>query len=163
MPEIKQYYYEKTKEEVSRQHWNTGSCIARNLINKKENKYSHTEGTMANYIRPIIRNNFNEPNGKHQWMKIAEDRLSYLPLSEEEAGYLKQLFDAHNTNNQSAEIMGLYKAGYLTKREAQEKIFNITDYWYGSIMNEFREKFHFTPICIKYLEEVLNFNPESNK
>ena len=41
-----------------------------------------------------------------------------------------------------------------TKEEAKELIFDITDTWYGYIMIEFKNKYHFTPQSVCRLEEI---------
>lgn len=108
--EMSEYYYECTREEVKAQPWNTGSNIARNIIAKDKNIYEHAEGTIGHYVRPIVKENFTSPNSNTQWMKLAEDKLSYEPLTEEELDYLQHLFDTNNVNNNKAKIMSLYKS-----------------------------------------------------
>lgn len=61
-------------------------------------------------MRPIVKENFTSPNSNTQWMKLAEDKLSYEPLTEEELDYLQHLFDTNNVNNNKAKIMSLYKS-----------------------------------------------------
>lgn len=108
--EMSNYYYECTKEEVKEQPWNTGSNIARNIIAKDKNVYEHAEGTIGNYVRPIVKEKFTSPNSETQWMKASKDGLSYEPLTEEELAYLKTLLEQKNVNNNKAKIMSLYKS-----------------------------------------------------
>lgn len=152
--EMTDYYYECTKEEVKEQPWNTGSNIARNIIAKDKNVYEHAEGTITNYVRPIVKEKFTSPNPDAQWMKLAEDKLSYIPLTEEELDYLQHLFDTNNVNNNKAKIMSLYKSKQISKREASEQIFNLTEGWYGTIMQNFKAKYKFVPITVRHLNEV---------
>lgn len=151
------YYYEQTKVEVKEQPWNTGSNIARNIIAKDKNVYEHAEGTITNYVRPIVKEKFTSPNSETQWMKLSEDQLSYEPLTAEELDYLKILFEQKNVNNSKAKIMSLYKSKQISKREASEQIFNLTETWFGTVMQKFKSKYGFVPITVRHLEEVQNF------
>lgn len=155
VPEMETYYYGQTRDEVEKQPWNTGSNISRNIIANNKNIYNHAEATIANYVRPIIKHNFSKEDA--QWMRQSEDHLSYEPLTQEQLDYLTYLFDQHNVNNRKATIMSHYKSGYITKEEAKELIFDITDTWYGYIMIEFKNKYHFTPQSVCRLEEIQNF------
>ena len=78
-------------------------------------------------------------------MRLSDD----LELEEDELEFLKIAF---SKNFQSAEILGLYHSGYLTKREVQEQLFNLTNDWYS----RFRSKFGFIPIYVRKLEENKN-------
>ena len=55
---ISEYYYLETKKIVKEDPWNTGSNIARNIINRDENIYNHKEATIAGYVCPIIKEKF---------------------------------------------------------------------------------------------------------
>lgn len=91
---IRQYYSEKTEEVVREKPWNTGSCIARNIILKSENNiYNHKEDTAARYVRGILREEkYFTSQSDSQWMRLSADKLSYVPLTDEETAYLTGLF-----------------------------------------------------------------------
>lgn len=155
--EISEYYYECTKEEVKEQPWNTGSNIARNIVEKDKNKYEHAEGTICNYVRPIIKKNFLSSSPETQWMRLNDNKTAYIPLTEEEQAYFFSLLEKHNVKVQRATIMGQYKTGYLTKKEASELLFDAQEISYSYIISQFKEKYHFVPTCVSRLEEVQNF------
>ena len=155
--EIKEYYYEKTKEEVKEKPWNTGSNISRNIIAKDQNIFNHTEGTMSNYIRPIVRDKFVSPINESQWMKLSEDKLSYEPLTQEEHDYFISLFSSEEDRKERAKIIGDYKSRYITKAEMKEKLFEQAEFRYDQIISSFKKKFNFVPISVKYLQETQDF------
>ena len=80
--EIKEYYTDETDKIVERNPWNTGSNIAREIVSKK-NKYNHAEGTAANYVRPILKNNYNISLEK-EWRKPNYETFVYEVLTDEE-------------------------------------------------------------------------------
>lgn len=157
-PEIKEYYYEQTKEEIKKQPWNTGSNIARNIEAKNKNKYDHVQGTMGNYIRPIIKEKFLPPHAKAQWMRLSDDRLSYVPLTQEELDYFTSLFNSKS--QEEKEIIGKQRAGYITKREAKEQILELAEIRYDQAIFMFRDKFGYMPQYVKHLEEVIQWEEE---
>lgn len=157
VPEIKEYYLDKTRKYVKQSHWNSGSNISRNIMANNENKFEHQISTMNNYLRPIIRDYFLEPNAPSQWMKISPSRLSYIPLSEQEMAYLEECMERYNCTNESLKLMSQYHQGLISKEETKDKIFDLKEYNYGKIIRAFSNKFGFTPLNISYLEEVQHF------
>lgn len=143
------FYKEQVEAEVQEQKWNTGSNIARNIEAKGHNKYEHKTGTMTGYICPIIREDYISIGTQSQWMRAADDRLSYVPLTEEQNEYLSSLW---GVDKESASIMADYKAGYITKRWAKEALFEAQDTRYCTVMAKFKKKYNFIPIHVKDLQ-----------
>lgn len=153
----KEYYYKCTQEEVAEQPWNTGSNIARNLINKNKNLPQHqNENYLATQIRPIVKEKFVNQGTEKQWMRLSDDKLSYEPLTEEQLDYLQQVFKKNSAEEQHMQILGEFKSGYITKREASEQLFNVTEFSYGKAMIDFKAKYGFRPQVVKHLEENEN-------
>lgn len=156
--EIKDYYLEATREEVERNHWNTGSNIARRIVkNDLKNRFSHAEGTITNYVRPIIKDKFINEATVCQWMKLDKDNDEYLPLSEEQEEFLANLFAKKITANELGEktmdIVAQVISGYMSKEEAGDAVVEIAYKTYMQTMSEFKAQFGFMPVKVKLLEE----------
>ena len=159
--EVIDYYYNCTKEEVKDQPWNTGSNIARNIIAKKKNKYDHAEGTIGNYIRPIIKSKFLSSTAERQWMRLSDDQLSYIPLDEEQMEFLISLLKDNNEQIRIDvfDLFNDFRLQYITNLELGLELQSyIEKNWYGKIMSKFKSKYGFTPMHVKKLQEVQNFN-----
>lgn len=161
--EIKKYYYSQTKNEVKMEPWNTGSNIARKIVRSdSKNRYGHAEGTIANYVRPIIKSHFVSSGSETQWMKLEKEEAKYLPLTGEQSEFLEYLFshrvgDAEDLTSWSMQVMADIVAGYVDKEEAKEEWMSRVYKTYMQIMHEFREKFGFMPVKVRYLAEIENF------
>lgn len=162
MKEINSFYYQKTKEEVKKSPWNSGSNIARNIIYNDDNMFNHAESTMVNHIRPIIKSNFLSPNADGQWMKISEDRLGYEELTEEQKNFFNKLL-GDNVGQKEAimKIIGELQSGYITRTQAKEKMLNISEKGYFYLMSAFKNEYGFMPVYVKYLQEIQNFDEEN--
>lgn len=145
----RKYYKEKTKEELTDQPWNTGANIARNIIRKGQNKFDHREGTICNYVRPILKNAI--VSGK-QWMQSDKENYTYVPLTEEEQKYLNALFHGKVDPNEDYDSLQEYKAGYITRKEVGEEVLNRVEIRYDMVMEKFKRKFGFIPIYVKHFE-----------
>lgn len=155
---IRQYYSEKTEEVVREKPWNTGSCIARNIILKNENNiYNHKEDTAARYVRGILREEkYFTSQSDSQWMRLSADKLSYVPLTDEETAYLTELFYSYTEEGRQAreiEKFSEYKSGYITEKELKQFLFECINYTYESIMSQFKERYGFRPQKIKFLDK----------
>jgi hypothetical protein len=77
--------------EIESSPWNTGSNIARNIIAKGGNIFGHTEGTLTNYIRFILKEKFISPDAESRWMRQSGDKLRYEPLTGEEEEAFREI------------------------------------------------------------------------
>lgn len=153
---IAAHYLEKTREIVAEDPWNTGSNIARNIIAKEESLFNHKENTIAGYVRPIIREKFIPPLAEKSWRRLSKDRLHYEPLTEEQEEFLNQLLTENSLEGQKKkelEKFAEYKEGYITETELKDYLMSSVGASYGSMMMRFKNKFGFTPMLIKHLEE----------
>lgn len=155
---IKAYYSIKTEEIVKEKPWNTGSCIARNIIDEEKNNiYKHKEDTAARYVRDILKEEgYIHPFGDSQWMRLAPNRLEYIPLTEDQKEYLSKLFYSYTQEGRSAQEMekfAEYKSGYITEIELKQFLFNHINYSYESIMSQFKNEYGFRPQKVKYLDK----------
>lgn len=91
-------------------------------------------------------------------MRLSDDRLSYVPLTQEELDYFTSLFNSKS--QEEKEIIGKQRAGYLTKREAKEKILELAEIRYDQAIFMFRDKFGYMPQYVKHLEEVVKWEEE---
>ena len=150
--EIKQYYSKETENIVKKEPWNTGSNIARDIIENNKNKYNHTEGTIANYVRPIIRNEYDITEKK--WMRLME---TYEPLTKEQEAYLQECFQTFYERNgkTSAELCADLECGLITKIEFAQYLADQTFSQYTKAMDTFKIKFGFRPIKVPKLEKKI--------
>lgn len=150
LKEIKAFYSEKTDDLINNNPWNTGANIARQII-AKDNRYDHKEGTAANYVRPILKEEYTITEHK-EWHKPNYITFVYEPLEEEEKEYLNELFKKymHRLSSESIiEAIAAEDAGYCTKEEAYDQIKGT----YNQVMNEFKEKYGYRPIKIGKYEK----------
>lgn len=155
--DVSEYYRDCVIEEVQEQPWNTGSNISRNIIAKDRNIYNHAITTMCNYVRPIIKNEFLDENSCAKWMCQARDKLSYRDMTEEELIYFDNLLKDYKITKEQAKIKGDFRAGYITEEEAKNKLFEITNNWFDSVIDKFHTKFGRYPVYVRYLEQRRNF------
>ena len=146
--EIKKYYSEETEKIVANEPWNTGSNIARNIIKNKKNKYEHSQGTIANYVRPIIKEEYDIVEKK--WMRREE---IYVNLTQEEEEYLQECFKTFYERNgkTSAELCADLECGLITKIEFAKYLADQTFSQYTKAMDTFRMRFGFRPIKVRKL------------
>lgn len=137
--EMKQFYAKETEHIIQYKPRNTGVNIAREIVDKN-NKYSHAEGTAANYIRPILKEEY-MVSDKKEWCCVNYDKYTYEPLTEKQLVYLKQLFQQYMGEESIANIVAEQEAGYRTKEEA----FNSIKGLYNDAMEAFKEQYGFRP------------------
>lgn len=154
---IKAYYHEETCKFIEKDPWNTGSNIARNIIANDEQLYSHKTDTIARYVRPIIREEFVHDYTDTAWMRLDGSKLNYIHLTEEELGYLNELFVKYSSKESKQQMQlekySEYESGYITKEELADFLMNQVKSNYCAIMADFMDKYGFRPQKIKYLEQ----------
>lgn len=146
--EMKEFYSEKTHSIIDKKPWNSGSNIAREIC-ATDNVFAHSEKTARDYVRPVLKNDFEIADDK-QWMRINYLTFSYDPLDEEELNYLKEMFKRYIGRDAEviADIISEQRSGYLSKEEAYDKINNT----YDTAMDKFKEKYGFRPIKVAKYE-----------
>lgn len=156
LKEKEDFYKEETSKLIKKMPRNTGSNIARN-IEATNNKYSHAEGTIGNYVRSCLRKHY-EPEDR-QWCFLSTDKLTYEPLTEEQSMYLKECFDIfYNGDLSTAEIMSDYKAGTITRAEMKEKLVEAVERPYENAICRFRDKYSKYPLNVPIWVEGINFS-----
>lgn len=148
--DIKEFYRQETEKVVKYQPWNTGANIARKILSV-DNKYQHAEGTAANYVRPILKEEYCLSEEK-QWMEAHYDRYEYVPITKEQEEFLKIQFKKQfgNDNQTVIDIMAARDAGYMT----EEEVVKALESKYSIAMNEFLACFGFRPIKVgKYIKK----------
>lgn len=137
--EIKEFYAEETEHIIQYKPRNTGANIAREIVDKN-NKYSHAEGTAANYIRPILKEDY-KLSDKKDWCYINYENHTYEPLADEQLKFLKELFQQYMGEDSIADIIAEQEAGYKTKEEAYNNIKG----FYDDAMEAFKNRYGFRP------------------
>lgn len=148
--EIKSYYAKETKKIVEKEPWNTGSNIARNIINKDKNKYNHAQATISNYVRPVLREEYDVT--EKRWMRLMD---TYEPLTEEQELYLQECLTVFRKNNSTIfeDLISDLECGLATKAEIMKYAFDKQYAEYNRSMDLFKIKFGFRPIKVPKLEK----------
>lgn len=144
---IKDFYVQKTDKIIESNPWNTGSNIARWVV-ATDNKFNHKEGTAANYIRPILKEEYNLSD-ERRWSEIDYEKYTYEPITQEQEKYLKELFEKYLGGEQIGNIIAERDAGYISKEQAYDKM----EGNYNDAMKAFKEKYGFRPIKIGKYEK----------
>lgn len=153
---MREYYSEQTAEIVKDHPWNTGTCIARNIIAKDKNIYDHKLDTMSRYTRAVVKEEYTSPFQETQWMRLSDDKLTYKPLTEEEYEFLIALFKANSTEGRSQRNIEAYadfKSGYINQEELATILLDNTEKAYTEIIGAFADYFGFRPMKIRHLSK----------
>lgn len=140
--EKKQFYTEQTDKVVQKYPLNTGANITRSIL-KTDNRYNHSERTGANYVRPILRENYHLSE-ERVWCQLDYNNNIYKPITPEQESFLKSMFKIYLSDDKTAEIMAAQEAGYITKDE----VFDVLHSNYNDAINRFIEKYGFRPLKI---------------
>lgn len=150
--EIASFYKEKTHEIVEKQPLNTGSNIARMIINE-DNKYNHAELTATRYVRPIVKNDYVKDS--YQWCFMDYTNNKYDALTEEELDYLRECFANSSTKDKILDETMLHIDAYLNniidKQELCNAIVNKSLNSYKLAMDRFKEKYGKRPMAVPLL------------
>lgn len=117
--EIMAFYKEKTAEIVDKQPLNTGSNIAR-IIVETDNKYDHAELTATRYVRPVINEGYDK--SLRQWCFINYETKEYELLSEEQLQYLQECFCSKGASKQELNEEMLYVDAFLNNEISYNEI-----------------------------------------
>lgn len=155
-----QYYKERTDKIIAAEPYNSGSNVARNI--QVNNKYQVQEDTVARYVRKLLRQCYITIDDR--WSRPSEDNLHYIPLTEEELIYLKELFKTKGNNELNYKYCAEYQAGNISKQEFLELLGDNVLNDYNTIMNLFKERFGYRPIKTKkYEPHNWDDTPQINK
>lgn len=141
------FYKEETDRLISKNPWNTGSNIAQQ-ISDKNNRYCHATGTIANYVRPILKQDYVLKDDERVWMEKDYDNYRYMPLTKQQLEFLNGLFQEKMGSSDYADLVSKVKAGYLTDMEAGLIMFNSEQKNYDIVMQIFKARFGFRPIKV---------------
>lgn len=155
--EKKQKYYEGEVDRIVKQKpFNTGANISRNIIADNRNIFNHAEATITGYVCPIIKQSYLVPNCEKLWVRLSEDKLDYIPLTEEELDYLYDLIAQNSKegmHQKEIEAFAEYKNGYIDEQELKERLMHNVGQSYGHLMKSFKAKFGFYPQRVRKLEK----------
>lgn len=152
-----EYYKERTDEIVSKEPYNSGANIARNI--QQNNKYKVKQETVARYVRTVLKGFYISMDDR--WSRPSEDKLHYIPLTEEELTYLHNLFKTHSNNELNFKYCAEFEAGNIDRQEFLELLGNNVLNDYQSIMSAFVEKYGYRPIKTKKFEPKTKAMEES--
>lgn len=138
MPEMLAFYEQETDHIIQYKPRNTGSNIAREIA-AHNNKYEHAEGTIANYIRPVLKRNY--AIGEREWCEIDYEHFTYNPINEHQLNFLKEQFKKYLSSDDVADTIGDVEAGYITQDEAYKRLKS----HYNDAMDAFKNEYGFRP------------------
>ena len=144
--EQRRYYLEKTVNIIEIQPRNTGSNIARIINRNKLNKFNHKEGTISNYVRPILRKNYYSNEEDRTWCEFDEEFLIYKPLTKAQKDYLYEHFNPNQ--KEILDKVADYESKTITKEEVCDAIVESTKVPYKAAIKKFKEKYGFIPIRV---------------
>lgn len=150
-----QFYKERTDDIVTKEPYNSGANIARN-ISATNNKYNVKEETISKYVRTILKGFYISIDDR--WSRPSEDHLHYIPLTAEEVAYLQSLFKSKSNNDLNYKYCAEYEAGNIDRQEFLELLGNNVLNDYQTIMTAFQEKYGYRPIKTKKFQPA----PEKN-
>lgn len=153
---IQAYYESCTEKIVKEKPLNTAACIARNIIHDKKQLKTHKEGTVAGYVRPIVKEKYYSPFQSMVWCRLSDNKLEYIPLDEEQLEFLYGLFKANSRDGileKQIELHEKYKAGVITKAELGQALMDNVEQAYTDLVNEFAGRYGFRPMKVPVLEE----------
>lgn len=143
-----EYYKQRTDTIIAAEPYNSGSNVARNI--QQNNKYKVQTDTVSRYVRTILKGFYISFDSR--WSKPSEDRLHYIPLTNEELQYLHSLFQSKSNNELNYTYCAEYEAGNITKEEFLELLGNAVLIDYNEIMLMFQDKYGYRPIKTKKFE-----------
>ncbi len=149
------FYKERTDDIVTKEPYNSGANIARN-ISATNNKYNVKEETISKYVRTILKGFYISIDD--HWSRPSEDHLHYIPLTAEEVAYLQSLFKSKSNNDLNYKYCAEYEAGNIDRQEFLELLGNNVLNDYQTIMTAFQEKYGYRPIKTKKFQPA----PEKN-
>ena len=157
----KAYYKVKTDEIIVTQPRNTGSNIARMIDKYNMNIYSHKEGTICNYIRPILREDYLAID--RVWCQFDKTKLTYTPITEEQLEFLYSHFSSADLRTSTIiDMIGDMEAGDIDDITIAKDIITLIKKPFEAAMVGFQNKYGFRPIRVPNWEKVNSeFDAES--
>ena len=150
--EIKSFYREKTAEIVDKQPLNTGSNIAR-IIVENDNKYDHAELTATRYVRPVINEGYDR--SVRQWCFINYQTQEYELLNEEQLEYLQDCFYTKGFSRQEFNEEMLYLDAFLNNEIRTTEMVGLLitnkKTAYERAMDKFKAKYNRRPTSVPTL------------
>ena len=145
-----QYYKERTDKIIEKEPYNSGANVARNI--QTNNKYDVQDDTVSRYVRTILKGFYISIDDR--WSRPTEDKLHYVPLTEEEVESLNSLFKSKSNNELNYKYCAKYEAGNITRQEFLELLGSNVLNDYQHIMDMFIEKYGYRPIKTKKFERA---------
>lgn len=150
-------YKDITHKIIAYKPLNSGSNIAREIDQSPMKPIaSHKEGTIVNYVRPILKSDFQQESKK--WCSVDYQTNTYIPLTEEQVRFLMELFKDKELSQDILDVTASYKSGNISKFEFREKVGAAAEKTYDKIMEMFKKKYGFRPYKVpKWREKGVQF------
>ena len=157
--EIQQFYKEETEKIVEIQPVNTGSNIARIVINS-DNKFHHAETTATRYIRPVISEEYDKTN--IDWYKLNKSNNTYIPLTEEQIDFITDCYNNEAIKNPAETLKNVgyliqqYREREISKQDFADMSIELLLTKYEFVMKKFKAKYGFRPMLVSTLVKKEN-------
>ena len=150
-------YKDITHRIIAYKPLNSGSNIAREIDQSPMKPIAnHKEGTIVNYVRPILKNDFQQESKK--WCSVDYQTNTYIPLTEEQVKFLMELFKDKELSQDILDVTASYKSGNINKIQFREKVGAAAEKTYDKIMEVFKGKYGFRPYKVpKWREKGVQF------
>lgn len=144
--EISKFYEEEARHIIKYKPRNTSVNIARE-INDMNNKYNHKLGTITNYVRPFVKENYTID--EKEWCYVDYATNEYVQINKEQRDFLKELFQKYLTEEGVVEALAMEDAGYIDEKVAYKMIKSR----YNAVMTLFKKEYGFRPFKVGKLRE----------
>ena len=149
-----QVYRDLTHKIISYKPLNSGSNIAREIHDNPFKPFDHEEGTIARYVRGILKEDFEVMD--KQWCKINYSINKYEPLTFEQRCFLIELFKESDLSKKIMDITADFKCGNISRKEFQEQVGFVAQSKYNRVMDAFKGRFGFRPYKVPNWREKVN-------
>lgn len=158
--EIQQEIRNPIHEVVQESPLQTYVSIARNMQQKNDpytKRHPQKEDTMVRYIRPVMETDF----AVKEWVWGDINQTPIKPLTQDQKDYLMILINKRkgvSLDELSFAVKAAEDAGYISKEEAKDLLYDTATTDYEDVMCAFREKFHFRPRLVASWQEGIAFD-----
>lgn len=158
-----QVYRDLTHKIIDVKPLNSGSNIAREIYDSPLKPYKyHQEKTIANYIRPVLKEDFKVISKK--WCRIDYGDHDYVALTQEQLNFLESVFFDVEIDGQLLEVAADRECGNIGDDEYKERVGELVGTKYNKAMKSFQRKFGFRPYKVSnWKEKTLKEKEEDRK
>lgn len=147
--EYVEVYKNLTHKAIERKPLNSGSNIAREIDQSVFKPFeNHKESTIGGYIRDILKEGYEVID--RQWCSVDYSTNTYEPLTNEQKGFLVELFNTNSSylNILEMQLVADFECGNIDKEEFDKKAGSMLQVKYNKVMKIFKAKYGFRPFKV---------------